>query len=82
MLRVVVTVFQILCMIDSKTRKGLMTINIKSGMEMAVVGVPAHERLRECLKTEVGREAFSPARFGFPEVKYEPIEVLVKRVLG
>jgi len=69
-------------MIDSKTRKGLMTINIKSGMEMAVVGVPAHERLRECLKTEVGREAFSPARFGFPEVKYEPIEVLVKRVLG
>jgi len=79
----IVTVFpDLICMIDPKTGKGLMTVNIKPGMEMAVIGVPAHERLRECLKTEVGREAFSPARFGFPEVKYEPIEVLVKRVLG
>ncbi len=79
----IVTVFpDLICMIDPKTGKGIMTINIKPGVEMAVVGVPAHERLRECLKTEVGREAFSPARFGFPEVKYEPIEVLVKRVLG
>ncbi|MEX2702321.1 MAG: DUF917 domain-containing protein [Candidatus Baldrarchaeota archaeon] len=79
----IVTVFpDLICMIDPKTGKGIMTVNIKPGMEMAVVGVPAHERLRECLKTEVGREAFSPARFGFPEVKYEPIEVLVKRVLG
>jgi len=79
----IVTVFpDLICMIDPKTGKGIMTVNIKPGLEMAVVGVPAHERLRECLKTEVGREAFSPARFGFPEVKYEPIEVLAKRVLG
>lgn len=78
----IVTVFpDLICMIDPKTGRGIMTVNIKPGIEMAVVGVPAHERLRECLKTEVGREAFSPARFGFPEIKYEPIEDLVKRVL-
>ncbi|MHA1722162.1 MAG: DUF917 domain-containing protein [Candidatus Baldrarchaeia archaeon] len=79
----IVAVFpDLICMIDPRTGKGIMTVNIKPGLEMAVVGVPAHERLRECLKTEIGREAFSPARFGFPEVKYEPIEVLTKRVLG
>jgi len=79
----IVTVFpDLICMVDPKTGKGIMTVNIKPGLEMAVVGVAAHERLRECLKTEAGREAFSPARFGFPEVKYEPIEVLTKRVLG
>lgn len=79
----IVAVFpDLICMIDPRTGKGIMTVNIKPGIEMAVVGVPAHERLRECLKTEIGCEAFSPARFGFPEVKYEPIEVLAKRVLG
>ncbi len=58
-----------------------MTTDVKAGMEVAVVGLPAHERLRECLKTKMGREAFSPARFGYPEIKYEPIEILAKRVL-
>jgi len=81
--RQIVAVFpDLICMIDPRNGKGVMTVNIKPGIEMVVVGVPAHERLRECLKTEIGREAFSPARFGFPEVKYEPIEVLAKRVLG
>lgn len=77
----VVAVFpDLICMLDPKTGKGMMTANIKPGTKMAVVGVPAHQRLRECLKNRIGREAFSPARYGFPKVKYEPIEVLVKRV--
>lgn len=75
----IVTVFpDLICMIDPQTGKGIMTANIKPGMKMAVVGVPAHERLRECLKSEVGREAFSPARYGFTDVKYEPVENLIK----
>jgi len=78
----VVTVFpDLLCIVDPETARGLMTANIQAGTKVAVVGLPAHKRLRECLKTETGQEAFGPARFGYPEVKYEPIETLVKRVL-
>lgn len=76
----IVTVFpDLICMINPETGKGIMTTNVKPGVKMAVVGVPAHERLRECLENEIGRNAFSPSRYGFPEVKYEPIEILVKK---
>ena len=70
----------LICMVDPKTGKGLMTANLKVGMNMTVIGIPAHERLRECLKNKVCREAFSPKRFGVADVEYEPIEILVKRV--
>lgn len=74
----IVTIFpDLICMIDQITGKGIMTSNIKPGIEMAVVGVPAHKRLRECLKSHFGRESFSPARYGFPEIRYTPIEDLV-----
>lgn len=79
----VVAVFpDLICMLDPETGKGIMTANIKPGTKMVVLGAPAHQRLRECLKDKIGREAFSPARYGFPKVKYEPIEVLVKRTRG
>jgi len=71
----------LICMVDPKTGKGLMTANLKAGMDMAVIGIPAHERLRECLKNKACKEAFSPKRFGVTDVEYEPIEILVKRVL-
>lgn len=70
----------LICMVDPKTGKGLMTAKLKAGMNMTVIGIPAHERLRECLENKLGREAFSPARFGITDVKYEPIEKLVKQV--
>ncbi|MCD6593411.1 DUF917 domain-containing protein [Candidatus Bathyarchaeota archaeon] len=76
-----VTVFpDLICMINPETGKGIMATSIKPGIEIAVVGVPAHERLRECLKNENGRKAFSPSRYGFPEIKYEPIEDLIKKL--
>jgi len=79
----VVAVFpDLLCIVDPETGKGLMTANIQAGTKVAVVGLPAHERLRECLNTKIGQEAFSPARFGFPGLRYEPIETLAKRFLG
>jgi len=71
----------LICMVDPKTGKGLMTANLKAGVNMTVIGIPAHERLRECLKNKVCRKAFSPKRFGVTDVEYEPIEILVKRVL-
>lgn len=70
----------LICMVDPKTGKGLMTANLKVGMNMTVIGIPAHERLRECLKNKLCQDAFSPARFGITDVEYEPIESLVKHV--
>lgn len=70
----------LICMMDPLNGRGIMTSNIKPGMDIAVVGVPAHKRLRECLKKKIGKDAFSPARYGFPEIKYKPIEDLVKEL--
>jgi hypothetical protein len=79
----VVAVFpDLICMLNPKTGRGIMTTHIKPGLKMVVVGVPANKRLRECLKNNRGQEAFSPRRYGMNEVKYEPMEKLVKRVLG
>lgn len=78
--KAVVVFPDLICMIDPKTGKGLMTANLKAGMNMTVIGMPAHERLRECLKTKLGQKAFSPARFGITDVQYEPIEKLVRQV--
>jgi len=72
-----VSVFpDLLCMLDPKSGRGIMTVNLRPETKIVFVGVPAHERLRECLKTEVGRQAFGAARFGYPNVKYRPIETL------
>jgi len=73
-----VSVFpDLLCMLDPKSGRGIMTANLRPGTKIVFVGVPAHERLRECLKTDVGRQAFGAARFGYPNVKYRPIETLI-----
>ncbi|MEM1589139.1 MAG: DUF917 domain-containing protein [Candidatus Bathyarchaeia archaeon] len=71
----------LICIVDPESGKGLMTVNLKAGMNITVIGIPAHERLRECLKNETCKKAFSPRRFGVIDVEYEPIEVLVKRIL-
>jgi hypothetical protein len=42
------------------------------------VGVPCHSRLRQAMQSEVGARAFSPARYGYPELTYKPIESLVE----
>jgi len=65
-------------MLDPITGKGIMTSGVKPGIDMAIVGVPAHKRLRACLKNKVAQEAFSPARFGFSEIQYRPIEELIE----
>lgn len=72
-----VSVFpDLLCMLDPKSGLGVMTANLRPRTKVIFVGFPAHERLRECLKTEVGRQAFGAARFGYPNVKYRAIESL------
>lgn len=52
----------------------VMSVDLKSGLRVWVVLVPCHPRLREAALSPKGKEAFSPARFGHPEVEYRPVE--------
>ncbi len=73
-----VSVFpDLLLPLDPHTRQGVMTPDIEQGRELAIVGVPCHERLRQALKSEPGKIAFSSERYG-QELQYRPIEELVE----
>ncbi|RLI25251.1 hypothetical protein DRO57_04510 [Candidatus Bathyarchaeota archaeon] len=70
----------LICLLNPENGRGIMTTDIRCGMKVAVLGVPAHKRLRECLRTDLGKEAFDPKRFGLPGITYEPVEDLIERV--
>lgn len=64
-------------LLEPGTGRGIMSIELKAGMEVALVGVPCHPRLREAVYSGVGAQAFSPERYGRPDLKYRPLEELV-----
>ena len=65
----------LICMLEPGTGRGLMSVELHPGMELAVAGVPCHPRLREAAQDEVGRQSLSPARFGYPDLAYRPLEL-------
>ncbi len=67
----------LICMQNPETGHGVMSSNLKEGLEVVVTAVPAHERLRYAGSTEIGRKAFSPERYGHPELKYKPMEEII-----
>ena len=68
----------LICMLEPGTGRGVMSVELKEGTSLALVGVRCHQRLREGLQTDVGALAFSPSRYGYPELEYQPIETLVE----
>lgn len=64
-------------LLEPVTGRGLMSIELAVGSEVCLLGAPAHPRLRAAAMTERGREAFSPARFGQPDLTYQPMEELL-----
>ncbi len=66
----------LICMMDPKSGRAIMSVDLEVGREITVIGVPCHERLRRAIENPVGVKAFSPARFGHPEIQYQPIEEL------
>lgn len=64
-------------MLEPATGRGLMSIELREGMEIAVLGAAAHPRLRAAAYTEAGRKAFSPTRFGQPDLTFSPLEDLL-----
>ncbi|MGB9299239.1 MAG: DUF917 domain-containing protein [Anaerolineae bacterium] len=68
----------LVCLLEPGTGRGVMSLELAQGKALTLVGVRCHERLREALGSEVGACAFSPARYGYPELEYQPIEELVE----
>lgn len=68
----------LVCMLDPVTGRGIMSVEIAVGTAMTLVGAPCHDRLRHTLRTEVGKRAFGGARYGHPELLYQPIEQFIK----
>ena len=67
----------LICMLEPGTGRGLMSVELRPGMELALVGVPCHPRLREAARDPVGRQSLAPARFGYPDLAYRPLEELL-----
>ncbi|MFW9806890.1 MAG: hypothetical protein ACFFFK_09195, partial [Candidatus Thorarchaeota archaeon] len=65
---------------NPKTGHGVMSSDLKTGLEVVVTAVPAHERLRYAGSTEIGKKAFSPERYGHPELEYKPMEEIIGRL--
>lgn len=63
-------------LLEPGTARGMMSIELATGMDVELVGVPCHPRLRASARSEAGQPAFSPERYGRPDVTYHPIEDL------
>lgn len=68
----------LILMLDPESGRGLMSIELKKGSPIALIGVPCHPRLRQAAISSEGQSAFSPERYGQKEVAYQPIETLLK----
>lgn len=66
----------LLCILEPTTGRGVMSVELKIGLEIVLMGLPCHERLREAIKTSKGKIAFNPARYGQPNLTFIPIEKL------
>jgi DUF917 family protein len=74
----VVTIFpDPIYLLDAQTGRGLMSVELSVGMDVALLAASAHPRLRAAAMTDTGRKAMSPARFGHPDVRYQPMEELL-----
>ncbi|MFW9800938.1 MAG: hypothetical protein ACFFD9_10910, partial [Candidatus Thorarchaeota archaeon] len=67
----------LICMHYPDTGHGVMSASLKKGMDVVVTAVQAHERLRHAGSTEIGRKAFSPERYGHPELEYQPMQDII-----
>lgn len=60
-------------MLEPDTGRGLMSVELRENMELVVLGLPCHPRLQTAALSEPGREAMSPARYGQPDLTYQPM---------
>jgi DUF917 family protein len=64
-------------MLEPATGRGIMSVELAAGVGVALLGAPAHPLLRAAATGSIqGRAAFSPARYGRPDLEYRPMEEL------
>ncbi len=60
-------------MLEPGTGRGVMSVELREGLELALLVAPCHPRLQAAAMTERGRVSMAPARFGHPELEYQPL---------
>ncbi len=64
--------------LEPATGRGIMSVELKEGMEIVLLGRAAHPCLRSAAISERGRKAFSPHRYGESSLEFIPIEKLME----
>jgi DUF917 family protein len=60
-------------MLEPGTGRGVMSVELREGIELVLLAMPCHARLQAAALSETGRVAMGPARFGHPELTYQPM---------
>jgi DUF917 family protein len=60
-------------MLEPGTGRGVMSIELHTGLELVLLARPCHPRLQAAALSDVGRGAMSPARYGQPDLSYQPM---------
>lgn len=63
-------------MLYPNTGHGVLSADLRPGLEIVLLGKPCHPLVRECMYDEVGKKAFGGIRYGYPDLGYTPIEDL------
>jgi DUF917 family protein len=58
-------------MLEPSTGRGVMSIELREGLELVLLAMPCHPRLQAAAMSETGRGAMGPARFGHPNLSYQ-----------
>ncbi len=73
----VISIFpDLLLIIDPHTLQGIMTPQLVERRQVLVIGRPCHDRLRQAIRTKIGRLAFGSVRYG-EDLEYVEQEKLV-----
>lgn len=77
----VVTIFpDPLVVLDPRTGRGVMSLDLQPGVDVVVMAAPCHPRLRQALQSVTGKAAFAGSRYGEDGVEYTPVEELLPEV--
>ncbi len=63
----------IVVLLEPGTGRGVMSVELRTDLELAVLALPCHPRLQAAACSEIGRVAMAPARFGQPHLIYRPM---------
>jgi len=69
-------VFPDLILMVDENGQGIMSSELEAGQSVWTILAPCHPRLRAAVMTSEGKNALGPARFGRPNILYQPVEVL------